>query len=155
MPVALVLIEKPALATYPVLTSTNQGDADNSYLDALTSSRFIIKLIAYQYEAHVKMEETTGDGDDGPTFDYVPWVYLTPLIDGLMVASQPTGIGDLSTQTITNEVRLKVGQFRTLTLPGAVISNINIQATRRGLFNRVTMTIRSTNQISDTNFEVT
>lgn len=149
MPVDLVLIEKPALAAYPVL------DGTNNHIGGLAADTFIIKLIAYQYEAHVNMEETTGDGDDGPTFDYVPWVYLTLLIDGLMVASEPTGIGDLSTQTITNEVRLKVGQFRTLTLPGAVISNINIQATRRGLFNRVTMTIRSTNQISNTNFEVT
>ncbi len=146
MTVALVAIEKPAVGVGPILGTAG-------YIDSATASTFIIKLISWDIKSRVPMEETSGDGDDGPTFDYVPWVYVSLVIDGIMVAAEAVGIDALNGQTLTSAITIVMGGAQTLTLPGAVIHAINMQATRRGLFNRVQMAMESTGQVSSTAFE--
>ena len=148
MAVALVVIEKPALAEGPILASSPAN-----YIGPTTNDTFVIKLITYDIRSRVPMEETSGDGDDGPTFDYVPWIYVSVVIDGIMVAANATGIDDLNGQTLSTDVIMKLGPTQTITLPGVVIHSINISATRRGLFNRVQMAMESTGQVAITAFE--
>ncbi len=146
MTVSLVALEKPAVATAPILGTAG-------YIDSVTGSTFIMKLVDYDIDARVPREETSGDGDEGPTFDYVPWVYVDAILSGLMVASEPVGISNMDGQTLTTDFTIKLGSVQTFTLPGAVIHRIRIRATRRGLFNRVLMFITGTGSVSSTVWE--
>lgn len=152
MAVDLVAIEKPSGASAPILgTVTYIGSTD---FDTNTVVKFKIKLINYDFRSRVPMEETSGDGDEGPTFDYVPWTYVSLVIDGIYIASEPVGVDNLRAgQTLTTAISVKLGAIQTFTLPGAVIHSINISGTRRGLFNRVQMSMESTGQTSLTVFE--
>ena len=153
MPVALVQIEKPSSALQPILLGGGSGGV-STYIGAVASNKFTIKLINYDIRSRVPMEEISGDGDEGPVFDYVPWTYVSMVIDGIMLVSEAVGIRELRDQDLLDQtIIVKLGAAQTFTMPSAVIHSINISATRRGLFNRVQMSMESTAQVSGTVWE--
>lgn len=142
----LIAIEKPSSATSPILGTAG-------YIDSAGGSTFNIKLLAYSIKSRSPVEEISGDGDEGPMFDYVPWTYVEIILDGLMISDQALGISVLDAQTLDTDITVKMGSSQTFTLPGAVIYSIAVQSTHRGLFNRVQMKMQSTGQVSGTVFE--
>lgn len=144
MAVFTVPLEKPSAVLSPIIDPAAEISANTS-----DSPNYFIKVLRYQAVYTVPVQETTGDGDGGPSFDFSLWPYATLVLDGLMVSANAIGLDRIysDSATVGNRtfaVRLKLGAVRELNFTEMVMERIQVTGSRSAVANRVILSMKQT-----------
>lgn len=120
-----VALVKPKSRTGAIIVSGSIGTD--------TADDFVIKVMRARYRFRNPNEETTGDGDDEPSFDASNWGYCDFVLSGFMVSGTAFKIASLTDTTknpFANNMKHHFASSQVLTINKALIEEVIVDFER-------------------------